>query len=479
MTKKLALSLALFTLSPLSCLLVGAAKEPAKDAAAPLKMPAVTVDASPVGEGLKPGVVASYADVVEPAQKFVVSVYSTKTVKTPANVPPMLRQFFNEVPEAEQKQKGMGSGVIVSADGYILTNNHVVEGADELKVSLFDDRELVAKVIGSDPKTDVAVIKIDAAALPFATLADSDKLRVGDIVFAIGNPLEVGLTVTMGIVSAVGRSNLELLEDRGGYENFIQTDAAINMGNSGGALIDARGRLVGINTAILSPSRGNIGIGFAIPTNIAASIMQSLIENNGVVHRGMLGISGRDLSSDLAEAMDLKKEQKGVLVADLFPEGGPAEKAGIKREDVVVGINGKVIASLQDLRFTVSQLRPGAIAQVKVLRAGKELTFDVTLGALDEEENSNELFEGVKATPLTPELRKQLGIRRPIEGLVVQEIEENSPYAGRLVPNLIVLEINRRPVATVAEARKALKKGHNLLYVIYAGNRSYLTIYIQ
>ncbi|MCX6952402.1 MAG: trypsin-like peptidase domain-containing protein, partial [Verrucomicrobia bacterium] len=246
---------------------LGAAAKGTKDAkdgksapaATPNKKPELLLDLTPVSAG-KANVLTSYADVVEPVQKAVVSIYSTKIIKERMMVNPLLRQFFPGLQdqERESKQEGMGSGVIVSPDGYILTNNHVVEGADELKVSLADDREFVAKVIGTDPKTDVAVIKIESEKLPVVVLADSEKLRVGDIVFAVGNPLGVGQTVTMGIVSAKGRNKVGILD--GGYEDFIQTDAAINMGNSGGALVDAKGRLVGINSAILSPSRGNIGI---------------------------------------------------------------------------------------------------------------------------------------------------------------------------------------------------------------------------
>lgn len=257
-------------------LAAGVAKDAAGEVAPPHPVPTLRVDDSPIGSSRPGGPMLSYADVLEPVQKAVVSIYSTKIVRERIN--PLLRQFFPNLPEQEResRQQGLGSGVIVTADGYILTNHHVVEGADELKVALTDDREFIAKVVGTDPKTDVAVVKIDADKLPFVTLADSDKLRVGDVVFAVGNPLDVGQTVTMGIVSAKNR-NVKILEEVGGYEDYIQTDAAINMGNSGGALIDARGRLVGVNSAILSPSRGNIGIGFAIPINLAASIMKSLI----------------------------------------------------------------------------------------------------------------------------------------------------------------------------------------------------------
>ncbi|MES1194315.1 MAG: trypsin-like peptidase domain-containing protein, partial [Opitutus sp.] len=236
-----------------------------KAAAAPLKKPTLKIDATPVGE--VKGLVTSYADALEAIRPAVVSVTSSKMVRQ--QVPEFLRQFGAQ--GREQKQSGLGSGVIVSADGFIIANNHVVEEADELKVFLNDDREFTAKVIGTDPKTDIAVIKIEAENLPAATLADSAKLRVGDVVFAIGNPLGVGQTVTMGIVSATGRK-VGILDEVGGYEDFIQTDAAINQGNSGGALIDARGRLVGINSAIISTSQGNIGIGFAIPVNLASSI---------------------------------------------------------------------------------------------------------------------------------------------------------------------------------------------------------------
>src|SRR5829696_2042046 len=277
------------------------AKEAKKKSPPSAIKPQIKLDSTPVSDGGKAGLVMSYADVLEPAQRAVVSVYSTKIIKERITINPLFRQFFGNIPdqERESKQEGLGSGVIVTADGYILTNNHVVEGADELKITLADDRDFIAKVIGSDPKTDIAVLKIDAKNLPTVTFADSDKLRVGDVVFAVGNPLGVGQTVTMGIISAKGRSKLGLLENVSGYEDFIQTDAAINMGNSGGALVDARGRLIGINSAILSPSRGNIGIGFAIPVNLASFIMNSLVET-GTVARGYLGVTSDTLTPDVA-----------------------------------------------------------------------------------------------------------------------------------------------------------------------------------
>jgi serine protease Do/serine protease DegQ len=258
--------LVLAALAPAAVL--AAAKDEAPAAA---KMPVLKKDFSPIGDGKTP-VVASYADIVEPVEKEVVSIDSSRTVHEHVEANPLLRQFFGDIPDQdhESKEMGLGSGVIVSSDGFILTNNHVVADADELTVVMSNGSKFTAKVVGADPKTDIAIVKIDATGLPCATFADSDKLRVGDVVFAVGNPLGVGETVTMGIVSAKSR-NVGILDDVHGYEDFIQTDAAINMGNSGGALVDAKGRFVGINSAIVSPSRGNIGIGFAIPVNMAVS----------------------------------------------------------------------------------------------------------------------------------------------------------------------------------------------------------------
>ena len=307
--------------------------------------PDIKFDTSAIGEGGGRQLV-SYADVVEPVQKAVVSVYSTKIVRERLRIDPMFRQLFGDrAPERQHKEEGLGSGVIISPNGYILTNNHVVAGADELKVSLSDGRELVAKVIGADEKTDVAVIKIDAENLPVVTLADSDKLRVGDIVFAVGNPLGVGQTVTMGIVSALGRNDVGILSNDqiAGYENFIQTDAAINQGNSGGALVDAKGRLVGLNSAILSSTGGNIGIGFAVPTNLAVSILNSLVAT-GKVQRGYLGVVAQNLDAKLAESLGMNRDTKGVVISDVAKDS-PAAKAGLKRSDVITKIGTHAVDS--------------------------------------------------------------------------------------------------------------------------------------
>jgi Do/DeqQ family serine protease len=431
------------------------------------KKPAVQVDSTPVANGGKAGLVMSYADVLEPAQKAVVSVYSTKIIKERITINPFFRQFFGNIPdqERESRQEGLGSGVIVTPDGYVLTNNHVVEGADELKITLADDRDFIGKVIGTDPKTDIAVLKIDGKNLPTVTLADSDKLRVGDIVFAVGNPLGVGQTVTMGIVSAKGRSNLKLLENVSGYEDFIQTDAAINMGNSGGALVDARGRLVGINSAILSPSRGNIGIGFAIPVNLASFIMNSLVES-GAVARGYLGASAESITAEVAEQLGIPKGTRGVVVTDIDPDS-PAEKAGLRRSDVIIAINKHPVSTREELRLLVAQIVPESKGALTIIRDGKQRAVDVTLGKVVD--NPNELLTGVDVMPLTPEIRGRLRIQDTrVTGLVITSVADDSPYREQLAPSMVILELNRSPVPDLRAAREKLVTGRNLL-AIYDG----------
>ncbi len=479
MTVATSLRLLVATVSLLaSAPLRAASAKQAKKAPAPAPAaarPAVRIDNTPVNDGARPGLVMSYADVLEPAQKAVVSVYSTKIIKERYTINPLLRQFFGNIPdqERESRQEGLGSGVIVTADGFILTNNHVVEGADELKITLADDRDFIAKVIGTDPKTDIAVLKIDARDLPTVTLADSDKLRVGDIVFAVGNPLGVGQTVTMGIVSAKGRSKLGLLENVSGYEDFIQTDAAINMGNSGGALIDARGRLVGINSAILSPSRGNIGIGFAIPINLASFIMNSLAES-GTVARGYLGVTSDTLTADIAEQLGLPKESRGVVVTDIDPDS-PAEKAGLKRTDVILAINNHPISTWEELRLLVAQVVPESKATLKIVRDGKPRSIEVTVGKVTE--NPNELIAGIEVTPLTAEARRRLGIRdQRITGLLIANVAEDSPYRGQLAANMVILELNRSPVPDLRTAREKLQAGRNLFAIFDGRSIRYVVI---
>jgi serine protease Do/serine protease DegQ len=435
-------------------------------AAKDVSKPVLHIDSTPVSEGKSP-VVTSYADVIDPVKQAVVSVYSTKIVRERLPVNPLFRQFFGDqaAPERESKEQGLGSGVMISSDGYILTNNHVVEGADELNVLLPDNREFKAKVIGADPKTDIAVIKIEADHLPTVILADSDKLRVGDVVFAIGNPLDIGQTVTMGIVSALGRKNLGLLENVGGYEDFIQTDAAINMGNSGGALVDAKGRVVGINSAILSTSRGNIGIGFAIPIDLAASIMQSLI-GTGKVTRGYLGVNTDALTAEIAEQLGISKDTQGVVITDVKPDS-PAAKAGLKRSDVILALNDKAVESLEDLRLLISETAPGTEVAIKFVREAKEQTVKVTLGTLADD--NNELLPGVTVATLTDDKRHELNIDDRVAGLLIANVEDNSPYSDKLASGAVIIEIDRIPVATVDAAKGMLTSGRHLFLIYFHG----------
>jgi serine protease Do/serine protease DegQ len=438
--------------------------------------PAVRIDVSPLEVGTEPARLRSYADVIEPALKAVVSVYSTRIVREQMAINPLFRQYFGDLPERESRQEGLGSGVIVSPDGYILTNNHVIEGADELKVTLADDRDFPARIVGTDPKTDVAVLKIEAEGLPVLTLADSDRVRVGDIAFAVGNPLGVGQTVTMGIVSAKGRSRLGLLERVSGYEDFIQTDAAINMGNSGGALIDARGRLIGVNSAIISPSRGNIGIGFAIPVNLARFIMNSLVET-GAVARGYLGVTSDTLTAELAEQLGLARGTRGVIITEI-DAASPAEAAGLRRADVIVALNGQNVLTWEDLRVLVAQSLPDSKVSLKVLRDGKARSVDVELGRVID--NPDELVAGVEAAPLTPEVRRRLGLNDSrIAGLVVTRVSEDSPHRGRLAEGMVILEINRAPVPDLAAGRERIRSGRNLLAVFDGRGIRYLVITVK
>ena len=468
-TKPVVLLLALITSVLGLGVCLPAAEKVAPKNAAPVKKPDLKIDDTSVSEPKSP-LVTSYADVLDNIRPAVVSVYSSKVVRQ--RVPDFLRQYG--VKGGEQTQSGLGSGVIISANGFIITNNHVVEGADELKVLLNDGREFIAKIIGTDPKTDVAVIKIDVENLPAATLADSSKLRVGDVVFAIGNPLAVGQTVTMGIVSATGRRGLGLLDEVGGYEDFIQTDAAINQGNSGGALIDARGRLVGINSAIITTSQGNIGIGFAIPINLARSIMNSLIET-GTVTRGYLGISSETLTGEVAESIGLKADTKGVIITNLSPPDGPAAKAGLKQEDVIVAINDKPVASLDDLRLVIAQTPPGTSITLKYLRDNKPLTADVVLGvAQDESAADGEFVSGVKVTPLTADLRRELKVDDRVEGLVITEVDNDSPFRQYFPQGAVIVQLNRVPVADLASAKHLLHEGRNLAFVYLGGVYRYI-----
>jgi Do/DeqQ family serine protease len=329
------------------------------------------------------GPVVSYADVVSRVSPGVITIHSEMRVRAPQQYPfmddPMFRQFFGDrVPQQmpEQRRSGLGSGVIISTDGYILTNYHVVDGAEQIKVDLNDNRTLDAKVVGLDQPSDLAVLKIDASNLPVLALGDSDKVRVGDVVLAIGNPLGIGQTVTMGIISAKGR---QTGLSSGSFEDFLQTDAPINQGNSGGALVSTNSELIGINSQILSPSGGSIGIGFAIPSNMARTITDTLVKT-GKVRRGQLGITVVRLNSDAAKELGIK-ETKGVGVAQVQP-GSPAERAGLKKGDVIVGFNGVEISDPNVFRNLVASTAPGSAVTLNVVRDGRQMQLQATLGEL-------------------------------------------------------------------------------------------------
>ena len=413
----------------------------------------------------------SFSPVVKKVAPSVVRVFtSTKakyssTQEMPGFDNPFFRRFFGEDPEESvpnnrrrnfrpPPQHGLGSGVIVTKDGYILTNNHVVDGADEVKVALQDGREFVAKVMGKDPKTDVAVIKIDARDLPYALVADSDKIEVGDLVLAIGNPFGIGQTVTMGMVSATGRANVGV-----DYEDFIQTDAAINPGNSGGALVDVDGRLIGINTAILSRSGGNQGIGFAIPVNLAKDIMEKLVQD-GKVTRGYVGLMIQDITAGLARQFKLS-ENRGALVGDVVPKG-PADKAGVKSGDVVTEYAGKPVRDSRQFRLQVARTKPGEKVPVKVLRDGSTKTLELTIQELpgsegvakaDRESTDQGTLNGVEVANVDAEARRRFNLPESVRGAAVTGIEPGSAAAeAGLRVGDVILEINRQSVKNADEA---------------------------
>lgn len=329
--------------------------------------------APPAGAPRTPA--TSYAEAAQRAMPAVVSVYTTKEIRrSPYSEDPFFERFFGErFRQQAERVTSLGSGVIATADGYVLTNNHVVQAADEILVALGDGRRVEAKLVGADPETDLAVLRIEAANLPVITFGRSEDLHVGDVVLAIGNPFNVGQTVTMGIVSALGRTGLDLSR----YESYIQTDAAINQGNSGGALVDTQGNLVGINTAIFSRSGGSIGIGFAIPTTIITQVMEQLIKTGKVV-RGYFGIEPEDITPEMVDALKLPRKD-GVIVRGV-QRSAPAGKAGLEPGDILLSINDQPVQDTPRMLTQIAQLAPGSVARVKVIRGGKELEIAVTVG---------------------------------------------------------------------------------------------------
>jgi serine protease Do len=428
------------------------------------------------------------SEVAAVATPSIVNISTTRVIKTREEAPfdffddPFFRRFFgdqlphNNAPK-EHKEQSLGSGVIVSDDGYIVTNNHVIEKAQEIKVLLLNKRDYKAKLIGADPKTDIAVIKIDAKGLPALPWGDSNKLKVGEIVFAIGNPFGLNQTVTMGVISAVGRANVGIAD----YEDFIQTDAAINPGNSGGALINARGELIGINTAILSRTGGYQGIGFAVPSSMARQVMDSLVKYRKVV-RGWLGVSIQEVTSDLAEEFGVK-DLKGALVSGVI-KGSPAEKAGIKQGDVILQYNGKVVEDTGHLRNMVSQTPIGTTVKVRLLRQKKEIEADVVIAELpkkmaeasskDREEPGTDeestALAGLVVRELTPDVARRLGLDEAEKGVVVVKIDtESRVYEAGIRPGDIILQINQKNIATIGDYRKSasqIKSKERVLFLI-------------
>jgi serine protease Do len=433
-----------------------------------------------------------FASVLKPALPAVVNISSSKVVKnkgenSPLFNDPFFRQFFgNQFGQGQpaprsQREQSLGSGVIVTNDGTILTNNHVVDGATDIKVFLSDNREFPAKLIGTDPKTDVAVIKINATGLSTLALGDSSKLQVGDMVLAIGDPFGIGKTATMGIVSATGRGGLGIEN----YEDFIQTDASINPGNSGGALIDLHGDLVGINTAILSgEGGGNQGIGFAIPINMARNVMSQIVEH-GKVTRGYLGVHIQDVTPSLAKQFGLN-QGAGVLIGDVS-SNTPAAKAGLQKGDIVTALNGQPVQAANQLQVQISQMPPGSSAKLTIWRDGKSRDVIVNLGELPETaekagtgESNEGTLEGVEVQDLTPDLAQQLNLSSGIHGVVVTQVDPSSAASAvGLERGMVIQEVNRKPVSNVQQYKQAMAGADNqqvLLLVNQGGVTRYLVV---
>jgi serine protease Do len=438
-----------------------------------------------------------FAPVVKGVLPDVVNISTSKIVKTnnqffefPDEMPPFFQQFFgqefqgpdsrNRTPrQHEERESSLGSGVIVSPEGYIMTNNHVVDGASDIKVTLSDKRQFKAKVVGTDAKTDIAVLKVDGSDLRAITVGDSSKVQIGDYALAIGDPFGVGQTVTMGIISALNRGNLGI-ED---YEDFIQTDAPINPGNSGGALINDRGELIGINTAIISHgSGGNQGIGFAIPVNLARKVMDQIVDH-GKVTRAYLGIMVQDITPGIERAMNLK-DMKGVLVGDVTPSG-PAAHSGLERGDVILEVNGRPMDDSRQLRMTISMMSPDSTVKLKVLHNGNPSDVSVKLGELpnDQEQAKSEdgssqgALEGVTLENLDSQTAKELGLPAATTGVVVTDINPSSALASAgLRRGDVIQEVNHQPVKNVSQLEEAVRKaGKNPLLLV---NRQGTTLFI-
>lgn len=458
-----------------------------------------------------------FASVIDPALPAVVNISTTQVVKVQQNMPgffndPFFRQFFGDQggngqqQPMTQKEQSLGSGVIVNSDGYILTNNHVVAHGANIKV-FWNNKQYVGKVVGTDPLTDIAVVKIDATGLPTLTFGDSSKLKVGDVVFAIGDPWGIGETATMGIVSATERSlpgGLIEGENQQAYTDFIQTDASINPGNSGGALIDLHGNLIGINTAIFSTESGpggqggNQGIGFAIPIDMARNIMQQLIEH-GKVQRGYLGFFPGDLSGPMAKEFGYTGGGNGAIVNQV-ESGTPAAKAGLKRGDIILALNGAPINGAGDLRARIANTSPGTTIQLKVFRDGKTFSLSATVGELPESANANpggqseeggeqqpsegnlgKAMEGVRLETLTPDIAQELRMPMGTKGVVVDNVDQNSAAAeAGLTRGDVIQEVNHKPVSNMTDFRSAIAGSGDqpVLLLVRRPQQSNVTVYV-
>jgi serine protease Do len=440
--------------------------------------------------GLVQGAPSSFSPLAKQASPSVVNISTVKVVKGRGQMPmpfapndpfrDFFDRFFKDQMPKDFKQQSLGTGFIIDKDGFILTNNHVVEKADEIKVKFSDEKEMIAKVIGRDPKTDIALIKVesDKSFTPLP-MGDSDKLDVGEWVVAIGNPFGLGNTVTAGIVSAKYRHL-----GAGSYDNFIQTDASINPGNSGGPLLNTSGEVIGINTAIFSQSGGSIGIGFAIPINMAKDLLPQL--KKGKVVRGWLGVMIQKITPDLKEKLDLK-DDKGALVADVSA-GGPAAKAGIQRGDVIVAFDGKPVKDSTDLPYMVGSTAVGKSVAVDLLRKGQKKTFQIKIGELKEEKEPEAVSEakprlGMTVEEITPEIMKNYRLSES-SGLVVVDVENGSPAAeAGLREGDVILEVDQKPVKALDEFNRKMesyKQGDTLLLLVKRGEATvFLTLKVR
>jgi serine protease Do len=455
--------------------------------------PPATLKLADPGEGPSK---SSYAPLVKEVLPSVVNVSSSKVVHNRMSseegmpMDPFFRQFFGQegnegngrfnMPR-DSREKALGSGVIVSPEGYILTNNHVIDGATDVRVTLSDKREFKARIVGADPKTDVAVLKIDGKNLSPITIGDSSKVQVGDVALAIGDPFGVGQTVTKGIISATGRGGLGI-ED---YEDFLQTDAPINPGNSGGALINDRGELVGLNTAIISHgSGGSQGIGFAVPANLARQVMDQVLKN-GHVTRAYLGIYPQDVTPAMAKAFG-EKDTQGIVVGDVSPNS-PAKEAGVQRGDIILQINGKPVTDSNQLRMSVSMMQPGTELKLKTLRNGTERDATVKLAEMptesakadsNDDQGGSQALDGVEVSNLNASIGRQLNIPSSTKGVVVTDIDPASKMADSgLQKGDVIQEVNHQAVTNVPEFQSVMRKAGSepLLLVSRDGRTLFIT----